>query len=119
MRETSVSLDAIVWNYHETLPDKVAEFECLWSAWQADPPSRDACDAFRVLIHRMSGATAAFGYEELAHRAVELERLLKPGVCHDEHLPDALFRRIESAAADLLLALRQRADDALPPPVPI
>ncbi len=115
MRETSVSLDAIVWSYHESLPEKVAEFERLWTAWQADPPSRDACDAFRVLIHRMSGASAAFGYEDLARRAVELERLLKPGVCRDEPLPDAIYRRIESAAADLLGALRQRAGDAQPP----
>jgi len=118
MRETSVSLDALAWNYHDSLPDKVAEFERLWSGWQADPPSRGACDAFRVLIHRMSGATAAFGYEDLAHRAVELERLLKPGVCHEDQLPDAVFRRIENAAADLLEALRQRAGDAHPPPVP-
>ena len=115
MRETSVSLDAIVWSYHESLPEKVAEFERLWTAWQADPPSRDACDAFRVLIHRMSGASAAFGYEDLARRAVELERLLKPGVCRDEHLPDAIYRQIENAAADLLGALRQRATDAQPP----
>ena len=118
MRETSVSMNAIVWNFHESLPEKVAEFERLWAAWQAEPPSREACDAFRVLIHRMAGATAAFGYEELAERAVELERMLRPGVCEDDHLPDAVYRRIELAASTLLLTLRQRAVDAHPPSVP-
>lgn len=116
MRETSVSMDAIVWNFHESLPEKVAEFERLWTAWQADPPSRDACNSFRVLIHRMSGATAAFGYEDLAERAVELERLLRPGVCNQDHLPDSVFRHIERAAAQLLEALNTSAAKDHPPP---
>ncbi|MEO6064920.1 MAG: Hpt domain-containing protein [Lysobacterales bacterium] len=118
MRETSMSMDAIVWNYHESLPEKVAEFERLWTAWQSDPPSREACDAFRVLIHRMSGATAAFGYEELARRAVELERLLRPGVCLEDHLPGAVYRHIEQAAVQLLDALRRGAREEHPPQTP-
>ena len=117
MRETSMSMDAIVWNYHESLPEKVAEFECLWNAWQSDPPSRVACDAFRVLIHRMSGATAAFGYEELAERAVELERLLRPGVCVED-LPGSVYQHIEQKAQQLLEALRRSARQEHPPQTP-
>ena len=118
MRDTAVSLDAIVWNFHESLPEKVAEFECLWTAWKAEPPSPEACNAFRILIHRMSGASAAFGYETLAERAVDLERLLRPGVCDHDHLPEAVYRHIEQAAERLLNALRESARADHPPPVP-
>ncbi len=118
MRETSVSIDAVVWTFHESLPEKVREFGLLWDAWQADPPSRAACDAFRLLIHRMSGASAAFGYESLAERAVALDRLLKPGVCDEEELPHSVYRRIESAARELLDELRQRTREGQPPVTP-
>jgi len=118
MRETSPSMDAIVWSFHESLPDKAAEFERLWTAWQQDPPSESACIAFRVLIHRMSGATGAFGYEDLAARAIDLERLLKPGVCADDDLPKNVYSRIEQAAGELLFALRESALEATPPATP-
>ncbi len=118
MRNTEMSMDAIVWNFHESLPEKVAEFERLWAAWQADPPSPAACNDFRVLIHRMSGASAAFGYESLAERAVDLERLVRPGVCEHDHLPEAIYRHIEQSAVRLLGELRQAAAKDQPPPVP-
>ncbi len=118
MRDTAMSMDAIVWNFHESLPEKVEEFERLWTAWQADPPSPAACNDFRVLIHRMSGASAAFGYESLAERAVDLERLLRPGVCDHDHLPEAVFRHIEQSAEKLLQELRKASVQDHPPPVP-
>ncbi len=117
MRETSLSMDAIVWNFHESLPDKIVEFEGLWNAWLSDPPSPNACSAFRVLIHRMSGATAAFGYEDLAARARELEQALAPGVCDADALPESVFRSIEERAAGLLKAMHERSTQTKPPRV--
>lgn len=115
MRETSLSMDAIVWNFHESLPEKIAEFESLWNAWQSEPPARKACDAFRVLIHRMAGSTAAFGYEDLAVSARELEHALAPGVCDADDLPETVFRSIEERAAGLLEAMRERSTQTKPP----
>lgn len=117
MRETSLSMDAIVWNFHESLPDKIVEFEGLWNAWLSDPPSRNACDSFRVLIHRMAGSTAAFGYEDLAARARELERALAPGICDADNLPETVFRSIEERAAGLLVSMREHSSQTQPPRV--
>ncbi len=53
------------------------ELARAWERWSADPaaPDTEARAALAVVLHRLSGAAGAYGYEALGRRARQLETL--------------------------------------------
>ena len=67
---------ALTKDFHNKLGERLAELKVAAGQTRKDPGDRDALDALRVLAHKLAGAGATFGYEELSKKSKEFETMI-------------------------------------------
>ena len=77
---------ALTKDFHNKLGERLTELKVAAGQTRKDPGDRDALDALRVLAHKLAGAGATFGYEELSKKSKEFEGMIAAALNEEREL---------------------------------
>ena len=105
-------LASLVDDYIRQLPKRVQEIDEAFEAVGIKPDSIDAYSQLRLLVHKLAGSGATFGFEEISRSAREFEKRLNAII-------ESGLLEIDGADGELMVALKGlkeacRVDEAIP-----
>lgn len=104
-------LDALMAEYHQQLPERIAALEGMLAAAMAtDDNTRHISDMMFVL-HKLAGSGATFGYDQLTVVARRWEKQLHPVVKQHGTLSRAELQSMSSMADELRKAAATHKPD--------
>ncbi|HUX20868.1 MAG TPA: diguanylate cyclase [Spirochaetia bacterium] len=77
---------ALAKDFHSRLGERVVELKDAAGQMRKDPADKEALDALRVLAHKLAGAGATFGYDELSKKSKEFELMVAGALKEDREL---------------------------------
>ncbi len=78
---------AIMQLFADALPEKLAEIEHNWQAYQLDAEEA-TLQLFCELCHSLAGSAATFGYEQAGDCAREIETIIRHKVDNQQSIDD-------------------------------
>lgn len=100
------ALTHLVQRYHGSLATKQADLEAACQAAEEDNWSEDAIRQLKLLVHRLAGSAASYGFNKLGEAARELDQTLsyaqENGGDDHEHSINARYATLRAAIKDAI-----------------
>lgn len=77
MSEPNDSLEALLAEYRERLPQRRRALLALWQRLPEDDEHGGVCAELRLQVHRLAGSAGAFGFDRISTAARRVDHLLK------------------------------------------
>ena len=110
----SEMLAALQLEFHDELPEKIAEIKQQWQALCLHELSHDDVVNLHILVHGLTGSSGTFGAMAVSTVSAEIEALLKSHIVEEALIDADLKAKVEA----LLERLEQAADSWQPTAIP-
>jgi len=115
--EVTKKLTVLQKKFHQQLPGKIAEIECMWEEVANDEDATLTLKEFHRLIHSLAGSGGTFGATSISKTAQDLEFMLM-GLLDNPEITPPFSGDIQQKANDLILKIRQAINEWAPSDTP-
>ncbi|NOQ13736.1 MAG: response regulator [Methyloprofundus sp.] len=91
-------------NYRATLPEKLAEIQLLFLELQQQPTDKQLIEKLTLVVHRLRGTAATYGFLQVGDRAFELEQALVEAPKKQNYPRESLHEQLDKLKASIDIA---------------
>ncbi|MCK5353965.1 MAG: Hpt domain-containing protein, partial [Methyloprofundus sp.] len=91
-------------DYQATLPEKLAEIQQLFLELQQHPTDKQLIEKLTLVVHRLRGTAATYGFFQIGDRAFELEQALVEALKKQYYSRELMHEQLDKLKASIDIA---------------